>query len=97
MESCNECGKILTEDNEYTNIEHTDVYFCDHCLGKPYQPERSKREDLSFKQLADEFYNSCVTKDLLQNWEEENGAVKVLDEFANWLDSRCGALNSIEI
>lgn len=58
------------------------------------QPERSKREDLNFKQLADEFYNSYVTKDLLTNWEEENGALKILDKFAEWLDSRCGALNT---
>lgn len=40
MEKCMRCGIDLDESVEYTNIPHTDVYYCDECLGKPYQPER---------------------------------------------------------
>ena len=39
MEECISCGIVLDENVEYTNIPHTDVYYCDKCLHSN-QPER---------------------------------------------------------
>lgn len=33
-DKCNECGIPLNDDVPYTNIPHTDVYYCDACLGR---------------------------------------------------------------
>ena len=43
-EKCCECGKLLDSTVEFTNISHTDVYYCDLCL-YGHRLERSKRED----------------------------------------------------
>lgn len=43
MEECIRCGRLLNEDIEYTNIPHTDVYYCDSCL-YPDRPERASEK-----------------------------------------------------
>lgn len=42
----------------------------------------------NFIELSDQFWEKQVTKSDLGNWEEENGALKILQKFANWLDAR---------
>lgn len=44
-EECNRCGKILDGTVPYTNIPHTDVYYCDACLGR-YIGEENVHDDL---------------------------------------------------
>lgn len=58
-----------------------------------YQPERSKRED--FDCLAKEFLNTLVD-DRGGNWETENGYILGVENFAKFLNQRCGALNIVE-
>lgn len=87
--------EISLNEEEFLSVKKDINEFLDDS-DKLHQPERSKREDLKFKKLADEFWNSEVTQEMLENYEEENGALKVIDKFAEWLDSRCGALNTME-
>lgn len=49
---------------------------------------------MNFEQLATEFWNSCVTKEIVKSYEEEEGAEKVLNMFAKWLDSRCSSVGA---
>lgn len=59
MEECNRCSKKLSEGIEYTNIPHTDVYYCDKCL-RNNQPERSKRDEYD-REVCEHFKvpNNC--------------------------------------
>jgi hypothetical protein len=58
----------------------------------PYQPERSKRED-SYLEIAKDY----KAKQHLDNWEQEEWFYKGVVEFAEYLNMRCGALNTVEI
>jgi len=55
--------------------------FCPIC-GEDLRPERSKREDFCIDNLVNEYME-----------EMNNNSVY---DFANWLNKRCGALNTME-
>ena len=87
-------GKLFGEyDGDFYGYDIENYSYCPIC-GEHIQTERSERGDCDFEKLADIFYNTQITKEDVVNWEEEAGALKVLEKFANWLNQGCGALNT---
>jgi hypothetical protein len=71
-----------------------DERFCWKCGQKlTYVPHDEK---FDYKKLSDEFYNNCITKNDVLNCEEENGAIKVLDMFAEFLNQKLGTRTLID-